>query len=113
MAFDDFEVKRVQAQRMSLDGLIVSTTQLEILSERIEANGYPVPDSIKAQLTEEKRELDHRIRGDKLRKLQQLKLQRSQLLSRSDKLKDAEAEIAALESELGPEKATPAKKGGE
>ncbi len=43
MAFDDFEVKRVQAQRMSagrpnrFDRL-----QLEILSERIEANGYPV-----------------------------------------------------------------------
>lgn len=70
-------------------------------ADRVKENGHEVPEDLKAAHAGAERELAHRLREDKARRLRILKTRREGLLTRDEKLAKVDAEITALEAELG------------
>ena len=70
---------------------------LQLLGERIEANGHSVPATLAHDLANVTSVLNQRLRADRMRELSALKLRRDQLLPQNVKLRNINEEIQRLE----------------
>ncbi len=86
---------------LSIDELVIANAYLCVLADRIHENGHDVPSVVKDEARAVQRELTERLRDDKERRLQVLKSRKEALLTVPERRKAVEAEIDALESELG------------
>src|SRR5262245_35649171 len=88
-------------ETMSIDELITNQAWLQVIIERIGENGHEVPTKISEVLREVNRTLDEKLRGDRERRLANLKSRRLAMSSIEEKRNRADEEIARLEKELG------------
>jgi hypothetical protein len=84
----------------TIEQLVMAEAMLQILGERIEANGHEVPASLAHDLSSVTSVLNQRLRADRMRELAALKLRRDQLLPQNVKLRNVNEEIARLEKEV-------------
>lgn len=84
----------------TVDQLIMAEAYMQIVVDRIKANGYEVPSVLANELTKCSSELKVKMFSDRQRQLTALKLRRDQLLPNDQKLRNIEAEIADLEGKL-------------
>lgn len=85
----------------SIEDLIIAQAYFQVVTDRIKANGFEVPDNLDTILREVSRDLDERIRLDKERQLKTLELRLESLLSQDEKRKKVADEIQKLKAELG------------
>jgi hypothetical protein len=65
--------------------------------DRIKAGGFEVPKDLQTAFESCERDLNYKLRTDRLKQIETLKLRRETLLSADEKRKNIEAEIAKLE----------------
>jgi hypothetical protein len=65
--------------------------------DRIKAGGFEVPKDLQTAFESCERDLNYKLRADRLKQIETLKLRRETLLSADEKRKNIEAEIAKLE----------------
>lgn len=85
----------------TIEQLITAEAILQVVTERIKTNGYDVPSDIANILDEVSADLTRKMRDSRRKELRALELKRDQLLSSKDKLRNLDAEIAALKAKLG------------
>ena len=85
----------------NLDELILAQNHIEGLQAGYLKRSLPVPEWIAERLDEINREINERIKGDVKRRLKLAKAKREGLKTTAEKRADADAEIAALERQLG------------
>lgn len=86
---------------MTNDELIESQALLDLMHEQMRENGHEAPGDFKTKQSEVNAELTNRLRGEKERQLQGLRIRRQSLLTRDQKMSQTEEEIERLEVELG------------
>jgi hypothetical protein len=91
---------------LSTEELVTSVAFFGLMADRIHENGHEVPSDIQSQLRACEAELTQRLRADKEKQLAVAKARLESLLTQTEKRKKTEAEIAALEQELGYKKNT-------
>lgn len=94
-------IRTSPANVMSIEELVVAVAFLSGLEERIHELGYEAPEHVKQDLRSCERELAEKVRGDKEKRLAQLKIRQESLLTQTERRKNVEAEIAQLQAELG------------
>lgn len=80
----------------SIDQLTLAYGYFSVVADKIVAAGYDVPKELQTALDACKRDLDVKIRENRLKELRALELQRENFLTRSEKLGNIEAEIKRL-----------------
>jgi hypothetical protein len=68
-----------------------------MLSKEIKENGHEVPTSLSDALVEATRDVNERLRADRLKTLKALELQRNKYLTADEKKAKIDAEIAKLQ----------------
>lgn len=84
----------------TIEQLILAEAYMQVVADRVVANGHEVPAVLANELSKCSTELDHRLRSDRLRQLAALRLRREKLLPTDQKLRNIEAEMAELEKRL-------------
>lgn len=100
------ETNRVDLTRIeygtgaTIDQLIMAEAYMQVVADRIKANGHEVPDSLANALEKCTLDLKIKLAADRRRKLAALRLKRDQLMTAEDKRQKVEKEIADLEALL-------------
>lgn len=84
----------------SIEQLIMAEAYMQVVADRIKANGHEVPDTLTNALDKCSVDLRVKLDGDRRRKLAALRLKREQLLSADEKRGKVEREISELEAIL-------------
>lgn len=84
----------------TIDQLIMAEAYMQVVADRIKANGHEVPDTLANALEKTTLDLKIKLAADRRRKLAALRLKREQLLSADEKRGKVEREIAELEALL-------------
>lgn len=84
----------------SMDQLVMAEAYMQVVADRIKANGHEVPADLADKLDKCSRDLTLRLRSERQNELALLRKQREDLLSADDKRAKLEARITKLEELL-------------